>query len=128
MSEEEKEAIDILQNSIADYVIGEYCERCGDRLICNDRNEDCYFQQAIDKVVNLIDKLLEKNEALKEKLKSKEKQIKLMQEMNLPDEIEKNYISKDKIRTKIKELDKKRNYIHSMYTSNVLEELLGDDE
>lgn len=56
MNKEEKEAIDILQNCIADYVIGEYCEKCGDKLICEDRNEDCYFQQAIDTVVNLIQK------------------------------------------------------------------------
>lgn len=46
-----EQAIDILKNSIADYVIGEYCEKCADNKICNDRNEDCYYQQAIDTVV-----------------------------------------------------------------------------
>ena len=51
----EDEAIDILQNCIADYVIGEYCEKCDDRLVCVDKNEDCYFQQAIEKVLNELE-------------------------------------------------------------------------
>ena len=54
-----EQAIDILKNSIADYVIGEYCEKCADNKICDDRNEDCYFQQAIDIVVTAYEK--EKN-------------------------------------------------------------------
>lgn len=69
MNKEEKEAIDILQNCIADYVIGDYCEKCGDRLICEDRNEDCYFQQAIDIVLNLIQKQDKIIESYKEILK-----------------------------------------------------------
>ena len=60
-----REAIDVLQNSVADYVIGEYCEKCGDRLICEDRNEDCYFQQAIDKVVSEYKRLDEENNDLR---------------------------------------------------------------
>lgn len=51
-----EEAIDILKNSIADYVIGDYCEKCADNKICEDRNEDCYYIQAIDIVLNLIQK------------------------------------------------------------------------
>lgn len=51
-----EEAIDILENCIADYIISEYCEKCGDNKICNERNEDCYYQQAIDIVLNLIQK------------------------------------------------------------------------
>lgn len=51
-----EEAIDILENCIADYIISEYCEKCGDNKICNERNEDCYYQQAIDTVLNLIQK------------------------------------------------------------------------
>ena len=51
-----EEAIDILENSIADYVIGEYCEKCADNKICDDRNEDCYYQQAIDTVVTAYEK------------------------------------------------------------------------
>ena len=51
-----EEAIDILKNSIADYVIGEYCEKCADNKICDDRNEDCYYQQAIDTVITAYEK------------------------------------------------------------------------
>lgn len=56
-----EKAIDILKNSIADYVIGEYCEKCADNKICDDRNEDCYYQQAIDIVVTAYEKEKEKN-------------------------------------------------------------------
>ena len=49
----EEEALDILVNSIADYVIGEYCEHCADFKICK---EECYYQQAIDKVAEKIQK------------------------------------------------------------------------
>ena len=57
-----EQAIDILKNSIADYVIGEYCEKCADNKICDDRAEDCYYQQAIDIVVTAYEK--EKNKEL----------------------------------------------------------------
>ena len=56
-----EQAIDILKNSIADYVIGEYCEKCADNKICEDRNEDCYYQQAIDMVLTAYEKEKEKN-------------------------------------------------------------------
>ena len=55
-----EEAIDILKNSIADYVIGEYCEKCADNKICDDRNEDCYYQQAIDTVITAYEKQKDK--------------------------------------------------------------------
>ena len=61
-----EEAIYILENNIADYVIGEYCEKCADNKICNDRDEDCYFRQAIDTVVTAYEKEKEKNESLKQ--------------------------------------------------------------
>ncbi len=64
-----EQAIDILKNSIADYVIGEYCEKCADNKICDDRNEDCYYQQAIDIVVTAYEKEKEKNEELEKKIK-----------------------------------------------------------
>lgn len=60
-----EQAIDILKNSIADYVIGEYCEKCADNKICDDRNEDCYYQQAIDTVITAYEKEKEKNKELK---------------------------------------------------------------
>ena len=61
-----EEAIDILKNSIADYVIGEYCEKCVDNKICDDRNEDCYYQQAIDTVITAYEKEKEKNKRAEE--------------------------------------------------------------
>ena len=60
-----EQAIDILKNSIADYVIGEYCEKCADNKICDDRNEDCYYQQAIDIVVTAYEKEKEENKRLR---------------------------------------------------------------
>lgn len=60
-----EQAIDILKNSIADYVIGEYCEKCADNKICDDRNEDCYYQQAIDIVVTAYEKEKEDNKRLR---------------------------------------------------------------
>ena len=63
-----EQAIDILKNSIADYVIGEYCEKCADNKICDDRNEDCYYQQAIDIVVTAYEKEKEKNKELTERV------------------------------------------------------------
>ena len=67
-----EQAIDILKNSIADYVIGEYCEKCADNKICDDRNEDCYFQQAIDTVVTAYEKEKEKNKEYRTLLKRQE--------------------------------------------------------
>ena len=71
----EEEAIDILKNSIADYVVADYCEKCADNKICEDRNEDWYYIQAIDIVLNLIqkqgteiNKLKQENEQLKSEL------------------------------------------------------------
>ena len=67
-----EEAVDILKNSIADYVIGEYCEKCADNKICDDRNEDCYFQQAIDTVVTAYEKEKEKNKEYRTLLNKQE--------------------------------------------------------
>ena len=61
-----EQAIDILKNSIADYVIGEYCEKCADNKICDDRNEDCYYQQAIDTVITAYEKEKERNKSLEQ--------------------------------------------------------------
>ena len=66
MLSEEKQAIDILQNQIADYVIGNYCAKCGDFSICENKDEDCYYIQAIDTVIKLVDKQRKQLEAIKE--------------------------------------------------------------
>lgn len=96
-----EQAIDILKNSIADYIIGEYCEKCADNKICDDRNEDCYYQQAIDIVVTAYEKEKEKKEEL---IKERAKEIIY---------VDRNFIRKDKIKPiQIIDLDGK---IHNVY-------------
>ena len=48
-----KDAIDVLENMISDYVIGEYCasRKCSNFDNCED---DCYFEKAIDTVLRAI--------------------------------------------------------------------------
>ena len=82
----DKEAIDILQNCVADYVIGDFCvgKFCPMEEDCKDK--DCPYEEAIDVVVNRI-KGLEQIEAdhqktngeLREELKKKEEWIHTMQ-------------------------------------------------
>ena len=84
----DKEAIDILKNCIADYVIGEYCSKCGDFKICESKNEDCYFQQAIDKVLNLIENQKAEIEDLKLKIQTQKELLKMKtREIEKKDEI-----------------------------------------
>lgn len=92
-----EQAIDILKNSIADYVIGEYCEKCADNKICDDRNEDCYYQQAIDTVITAYEKEKEKNKELEV--------INAMQKYRIEVIDERELICKEKIKEKIEELD-----------------------
>lgn len=143
-----EEAIDILKNSIADYVIGEYCEKCADNKICDDRNEDCYYQQAIDTVITAYEKEKEKN---KELSNSYDKLAKECNEENrrcmllavenqdlkekneyLPSWVGKKYISKDKIKAKIEELEKLDfgtdsvlQFTANLQTITILQSLLG---
>lgn len=83
----EKEAIDTLKNCIADYVIGEYCSRCGDFQICESRNEDCYYLQAIETVLNLLEKkdidIIEAKEA------NRQLSVELQKKDKIIDEIQK---------------------------------------
>lgn len=111
----EEEIIKILKNQISDYVIGDYCEKCGDNKICNDRNEDCYFIHAIDGILDLYNKEKEKNKELEQLSEN----IKMFREKNLSSEIDyiialkssfmeylkEDYISKDKIKEEIKGLE-----------------------
>ena len=62
MTEEEKQAIDILMNEIADIVVGEYCTHC---KICENDNTECYYIKAIDNVYNLIEQQQKEIEMLK---------------------------------------------------------------
>jgi hypothetical protein len=52
-----QEAIDILENVIADEVIGTYCIEIQKEVECskNCENEDCFLQQAIDTVLKALD-------------------------------------------------------------------------
>ena len=72
INKEEREAIDILTNSIADFVIGDYCERCSDFQSCEG---ECYFNQAIDTVENLINKQENRIKELEEINKEHQKQV-----------------------------------------------------
>ena len=65
----EEEAIDILKNCIADYVIGEYCSKCEDSQICESKNEDCYYLQSIDAVLNLLEKKDRKLEEIQKEVR-----------------------------------------------------------
>ena len=114
LSDEEKKAIDILINEIADVVVGEYCTHC---KICENEDTECYYTKAIDTVYKLILKQQKEIEELKEK-NEKIETINYRVNKNLletAEELEKykrkhslikcHYISKDKIKAKIEELD-----------------------
>lgn len=112
MSEEEKEAIEEFKKHI------EYCKEFP---------TSCYDKE-IEIVLNYIEKLQNENSSLK-------KEIKLMKSVN----INENFISKDKIRNKLKEIeeeiriiDEKENggthYIQVNVLIDFLKELLGDDK
>ena len=62
----DKEAIDILQNCVADYVIGDFCvgKFCPMEENCKDK--DCPYKEAIDVVVNRIKELEQIEEAHRE--------------------------------------------------------------
>lgn len=91
-SKEVEEAIDTLQNCIADYVIGDFCvgKYCPMENECKDK--DCPFNIAIDKVVVYISELEEENQKQRGQLNSA---------------FDNGFIHKEKIRDKIKELEDK---------------------
>ena len=79
-SKEVSEAIDMLKNGIADYVLGFYCtEEKEDKKLCNnyceENNEDCIYNQVIDTVTNYIEKLEFKYQARKDKYETKIKEL-----------------------------------------------------
>ena len=116
MTEEENKAIDILINEIADIVVGEYCTHC---KICGNENAECYYTKAIGTVCNIIIKQQKEIEEISR------------EELNtIISCIDKHYISKDRIREKIYELEKDIE-THSIYEENwnkinVLKELLEE--
>lgn len=60
-----EKAIDILENVIADEVIGTYCLEIQKEVECskNCENEDCFLQQAIDTVLKALDERYNKGYA-----------------------------------------------------------------
>ena len=62
-----EEAKDILENVMADEVIGIYCDEIQKTTECakNCEKEDCFLQQAIDTVISELDRLQKENEELK---------------------------------------------------------------
>jgi hypothetical protein len=128
-SKEAEEAIDILQNCIADYVIGDFCvgKYCPMENECIDK--DCPFNTAIDKVVAYISELEKENE--------KYKNFKLhISGMRSGKQLLTRYINdsvlKDKIRDKIKELEEMEldnNDIFGQmrnYAILILKEIIGE--
>ena len=80
-----EEAIDILENVIADEVIGTYCIEIQKEVECskNCENEDCFLQQAIDTVLKELDTLQMNYKLLEEKFdgSAEEKVDKLTEEL-----------------------------------------------
>jgi hypothetical protein len=80
-----EEAIDILENVIADEVIGIYCLEIQKEVECskNCENEDCFLQQAIDTVLKELHTLQMNYKLLEEKFdgSAEEKVDKLTEEL-----------------------------------------------
>ena len=101
-TKEVEEAINTLQNCIADYVIGDFCvgKYCPMEDECKDR--DCPFQLAIDTTVNYISELEKDNIELRKYYATRKEVEDLKDTINCLHESSKQYINKDKIRDKIK--------------------------
>lgn len=119
MSEEEKKAIDILLNEVADIVVGEYCTHC---KICDNEDMECYYIKAIDIVYKLVLKQQKEIEELKQNRDEyKEEYIKLLNARYY------NYISKDKIR-EIRDKAEVMDYYSLNDVIDDLSKLIGDYE
>ena len=95
MTDEEKKAIDILINEIADIVISEYCTHC---KICENEDTECYYTKVIDIVYNLVQKQSKEIEELK-----KPKYV-INCKTNEITKLTNDFVSKDKIKAKIEEV------------------------
>jgi hypothetical protein len=136
-----EEAKDILENVVADEVVGIYCKEIQKETDCskNCEKEDCFIQQAIDTVIaelhalqNLLD---EKNEEIEHLQKENEEYSK---QMDL-DYVDKNFVSREKIENKIKEYfeydkkhktytsDGRENYTYEYYKALTLQDLLREE-
>ena len=103
------------------------------------KENSLYYRQELEKAWKENEKLKDRIEYLgNEKYALYQDNISLLKEkygteslhykyIETPPVEVKGYISEDKIKAKIKELEKTKNYIISMYAIGILEELLGDE-
>lgn len=144
MSEEEK--LETLKDKFLKYHLEYKDEEMLFEIIDKLQEEVEYLRKREEHLDRRRDKLEQKNEELEENNLSYQKELAKAWKENekLKEENKKQYKQfikdhteviealkkeqEDKIRTKIKELEKTKNYIISMYAIGVLEELLGDDE
>ena len=103
-------------------------EKLYDLLFKDTKNK---IEEAIEKLrianAELRDELDKKNSKIEEqqnKIASLQKEIKLMKSININD----NYINKEKVKNKIKELENlyKDKYFHLDYVKEILQELLEE--
>lgn len=127
-SKEVSNAIDLLENGIADYIIEFYCTQqekdkqlCG--TYCEKMKEDCIYNQAIDKVIEYI-------EELEKMIPTPSNEVPLeYQTLILVDK--KDAVMKSEIRDKIKFLEnraKEYGYYKTEieYARNTLQEIIGE--
>ena len=90
----------------------------------NEENSIDKKEEAMLGLLGLYYKQQTEIEELKEKNASLQKEIKLMKSININD----NYINKEKVKNKIKELEKlyKDKYFHLDYVKEILKELLEE--
>ena len=133
---DKEEAVDILKNCIADYVIGDFCvgKFCPMEKQCKDK--ECVFEQAIDIVSNYIEelekRLKEKENIVKKSSLEAQKYFDMLMEV----EYGRDTIPKQKIRDKIEELKDKEQELSDeqgywggqdlLAQIEILEELLGE--
>lgn len=101
-----EKAKEILVNVMADEVIGAYCNEIQKTVDCskNCENEDCFLQQAIDTVLQELDRLQKENEKYISGELMTRNQAKHFEEIT-----NKHYIHKNKIREKIEKIKNKPN-------------------
>lgn len=76
-SKEVSDAIDLLENGIADYIIEDYCIKNENKLCgtyCEKMKEDCIYNQAIDKVIEYIETLEQLPNKIRDKIKELEEE------------------------------------------------------
>lgn len=146
-SKEVEEAIDLLENGIADYIIEDYCIKNENKLCgtyCEKMKENCIYNQAIDKVIEYIEELEEQVEnymklsasslarGLNESIRANEKnktELELLNEgwkQTIRDkikELEEKYVELSKNKSSSEKAELNHEYIEKR---SLLESLLGE--